>query len=304
MSSEDGQRSLPVKYAWVTVALAWLTLILKSVAAWITGSVGLFSDAVESVVNVMTSLLLVILMRIAKAPPDQEHPFGHDKAEYFANGVQGTLILCAAAGIATAAVERLIHPKLLGAESQGLALALVATVVNFAGAVWLIRRGRELRSSALRGEGAHLMSDVATSVAVLVGVVLVYTTGVQWLDPLVAALMSIWVALTGWRLVKNSVLGLMDTSLPSGEQADLLQILERYKAVHALDYHALRSRVSGARTFISVHILVPGEWTVSRGHEMLDELEAEIGALIPGVTVFTHLEPLGEPASFEDMELD
>lgn len=297
------QNALPLKYAWLTVVLALATLLIKSGAAWITGSVGLFSDAVESIVNVVTSLLLVALMRIAKAPPDAEHPFGHDKAEYFANGVQGTLVMIAACGIAAAAGERLVHPKALEAEGLGLALALGAALLNLGGALWLMRKGRELRSSALQGEGAHLMSDVATSAAVFLGVVLVFATGKEWLDPLVALLVCLWVAVTGARLLRSSVLGLMDTSLPGAEREVLLSILERYKSEHEIDYHALRSRVSGARNFVSVHILVPGDWTVSRGHQLLDRLESEIVGQIPGTTIFTHLEPLGEPASFEDIEL-
>ena len=303
MATETEEIRLPLKYAWVTVALAFATLMIKSGAAWVTGSVGLLSDAVESVVNVVTSLLLVVTMRIAKAPPDEEHPFGHDKAEYFANGVQGTLVMLAAFGIAAAAVERLLHPKTLESEGVGLGLALAASLLNGVGALWLIRKGRELRSSALEGEGAHLMSDVATSLAVFLGVVMVFATGKEWLDPLVALLVCLWVASTGARLLKSSVLGFMDTSLPPRETATLMAILDRYKANHKLDFHALRSRVSGARNFISVHILVPGDWTVLRGHQLLDKLEGEIVSALPGTTVFTHLEPLGEPASFEDMEL-
>ena len=295
--------SRTARYAWLTVGVACLTLLVKSWAAYLTGSVGLFSDALESSINLATALMLVVILRIAKAPPDSDHPYGHDKAEYFANGVQGTLILLAALGIVVAATERFLQPRSLEAEAVGLGLAALAGIINLATALFLKRKAQELRSTALRGEAAHLMSDVWTSAAVVAGLSLVYGTGVSWLDPLAALAVSGVILSTGVQLIKASVSGLMDAALPSESHKALVEVLETYKAERGIDYHALRSRVAGARTFVSVHILVPGLWSVKRGHELLDEIESAIGAEVNGVTVLTHLEPLEEECSFQDMDL-
>jgi len=291
------------KYAWLTVGVALLTLSAKSLAAYTTGSIGLLSDAAESIINLASSLMLVVILRIAKTPPDSGHPYGHDKAEYFANGVQGALILVAGLAIAAASVERFLEPRHLQAGGIGLALAGGAGLMNFMLARYLKIHGGESRSNALIGEAEHLMADVWTSVAVLLGVGLVYITDRPWLDPLVAALVSVFILLTGIRLIARSVSGLMDAALPSVDQARLVSVLEKYKSARGIDYHALRTRVSGARTFVSVHILVPGAWTVTHGHDLLEELESEIARTIEGVSVMTHLEPLEEPSSFKDIDI-
>lgn len=291
------------KYAWLTVGVALLTFLLKLWAAYLTGSVGLLSDALESIINLVSSSMLVIALKIAKAPPDQEHPFGHDKAEYFANGVQGTLILLAAFSITWAALERLWEPQMLEAAAEGIGLAVAASLLNLVAARILLNKGKALKSDGLQGEAHHLMSDVWSSVAVVAGVGLVYLTDLTWLDPAAALAVSVWVLVTGLKLIKNSVTGLMDQALPAESQAVLLEILERYQAEKGMDFHALRSRVSGARTFITVHILVPGAWTVKKGHDLLDELEAEVADALSGVTMVTHLEPLEEESSFLDTEI-
>lgn len=294
---------LPIRYAWLTVVAALTTLVLKSGAAWVTGSVGLFSDALESIVNLVTGVTLVVLLKIAKAPPDSNHPYGHDKAEYFANGVQGTLILVAAVGIVLSAVDRFLDPRVLEQGTIGLTLAALAGLVNLLVAGILYRQGKSLNSRALRGEADHLMSDVATSLAVFIGVGLVYYTKLAWLDPLAAVGVSGVIAFTGIKLVRASVKGLMDTALPEQSLRQLEKVLDGFCVREGITYHALRTRVSGARIFISVHILVPGVWSVKKGHELLEEIEADIGAILPGVSVMTHLEPIEEPCSFEDMEL-
>lgn len=294
---------LPIRYAWLTVVAALTTLVLKSGAAWVTGSMGLFSDALESIVNLVTGVTLVVLLKIAKAPPDSNHPYGHDKAEYFANGVQGTLILVAAVGIVLSAVDRFLDPRVLEQGTIGLTLAALAGLVNLLVAGILYRQGKSLNSRALRGEADHLMSDVATSLAVFIGVGLVYYTKLAWLDPLAAVGVSGVIAFTGIKLVRASVKGLMDTALPEQSLRQLEKVLDGFCVREGITYHALRTRVSGARIFISVHILVPGVWSVKKGHELLEEIEADIGAILPGVSVMTHLEPIEEPCSFEDMEL-
>lgn len=298
--SED---NVPMRYATLTVIAAVLTMGIKFYAAWVTGSVGLLSDAMESIVNLVTSIILVILLRIAKAPPDPDHPHGHDKAEYFANGVQGTLIILAAIGIVMAAVERLRSPQGLEAGYLGLGLSVVAGFINVALARLLKNVGERSRSNALIGEAAHLMSDVWTSVAVIVGVGLVYLTGQPVLDPVVAIVMSLFILATGWQLLNRFIAGLMDTSLPPEPQKELEEFLDGYRVKKNFEYHALRSRVSGARTFVSMHVLVPGSWTVSAGHELCDEIEAAVAEQIPGASVLTHLEPIEEEVSFQDIEL-
>lgn len=297
------EAGIPLRYALLTVLIALLTLSMKFYAAWVTASVGLLSDALESIVNLVTSVVLVILIRIAKAPPDQDHPHGHDKAEYFANGVQGTLIMLAGVGIVTAAAERFQHPRALEAGAIGLVLCLAAGAVNAGTAALLSSAGKAARSKALQGEAQHLMSDVWTSIAVLAGVGVVYLTDWPLLDPSIAVAVSLLVLWTGWELIKQSVTGLMDAPLPAGCQAKIEAVLEGYRRSKGISYHALRSRVSGSRTFVSLHVLVPGSWTVSQGHELLDEIEGKISEVLDGASVLTHLEPIEEDISFQDIDL-
>lgn len=291
------------RYANLTVVAALVTFGIKLWAAIITGSVGLLSDAMESVINLVSSALLVVILRIAKSPPDPDHPFGHDKAEYFANGAQGTLILLAALGIGSAAAERFMNPFKLEAGPLGVGLALLASVINFAVARLIQAKGESLRSEALKGEAAHLMSDVWTSVAVVAGVGMVYLTDIPWLDPLAALAICGWIIYTGAQLISASIHGLMDRSMPDDMRRSIVKVLDRYKADSGIDYHALRSRTAGARTFVSVHVLVPGAWSVKKGHELMHEIEAEVCAQLEGVSLFTHLEPLEEQCSFDDMEI-
>ena len=293
----------PLNYGMLAIAAAVVTLVIKFYAAWLTNSVGLFSDAMESIVNVVTSILLVVLLRIAQSPPDDDHPHGHDKAEYFANAVQGVLVLLAGAGIALAAVERYLSPVPLEDGWHGLSLSILAGAINLLSAQLLMKAGEQTRSAALKGEASHLMSDVWTSVAVLLGVGLVYLTGYQWLDPLTAAVLSVVVLHTGWQLLKQFVSGMMDSSVPPETQDKLESILEEFKTEQGIDYHALRTRVSGARTFVSVHILVPGDWSVHKGHDLIDRIEGDIQEQLTGSSVITHLEPLESKKSFQDIDL-
>lgn len=291
------------QYARITVWVALFTFSVKLVAAYLTGSVGLLSDAMESVINLVSSGLLVVILRIAKQPPDPDHPFGHDKAEYFANGAQGTLILLAALGISVASVSRFLNPQDLQEGPLGLSLALLASLGNLLLAQVLRKQGNRLRSEALKGEATHLMSDVWTSVAVVLGVGLVYLTGYAWLDPLAALIVSLWIVYSGIQLINTSINGLMDRSLPDEARAVIVSVLERHKTESGIDYHALRSRMSGARTFVYVHILVPGAWSVKKGHELLHEIEEDVCGKLEGVALFTHLEPLEEQCSFDDIEI-
>jgi cation diffusion facilitator family transporter len=291
------------RYAWLSIAAALATIGLKSAAYLVTGSVGLLSDAVESVVNLVGAVMALSMLTVASRPADEDHSYGHSKAEYFASGVEGTLILVAALSIGVAAGRRLLAPQALEQVGAGLAISVGASIVNLAVALLLRRAGRQYHSITLEANAQHLFTDVWTSAGVLVGVTAVAATGWLRLDPIVALLVAVNILWTGTQIVRRSVLGLMDTALPPEELAAVKAALDRHLSA-GVEYHALRTRQSGARRFVSFHVLVPGEWTVHRGHELLEDVEARIRAAVPNVTVFTHLESLDDPASWDDQHLD
>ena len=291
------------RYAWLSIAAALATIGLKSVAYLVTGSVGLLSDAVESLVNLVGAVMALSMLTVASRPADEDHSYGHSKAEYFSSGVEGTLILVAALSIGIAAGRRLVAPQALEQVGIGLAVSVCASLVNLAVALLLRRAGRQYHSITLEANAQHLFTDVWTSAGVIVGVTAVAATGWLRLDPIVALLVAANILWTGTTIVRRSVLGLMDTALPPQELAAVKAALDRHLS-DGVEYHALRTRQSGARRFVSFHVLVPGEWTVHRGHELLEDVEARIRAAVPNVTVFTHLESLDDPASWEDQSLD
>ncbi len=296
-------RGALTRYAWLSIAAALITIALKVGAFLITGSVGLLSDAAESIVNLVGAGVALAALVIAARPPDDEHAYGHDKAEYFSSGVEGTLIFIAAILIAWMAIPRLFNPQPLEAVGIGLVVAAAASVVNFGVSRVLMRAGKKYDSITLEADAQHLMTDVWTSVGVIAAVGAVALTGWNILDPLIALAVAANVVWTGYQLVRRSVLGLMDTALPPQELKQALDILEKYKA-QGVEFHALRSRQAGARRFISMHVLTPGDWTVQQGHQLLEQIEAAIRAALPSVTVFTHLEALDDPASYDDTKLD
>jgi cation diffusion facilitator family transporter len=290
-------------YAFLSVGAALVTIALKAGAYLVTGSVGLLSDAVESLINLAAALIAVWALTLASRPPDAEHAYGHAKAEYFASAVEGVLILIAAAGIGLAAWERLLHPRPLEQVWLGLTISLVAAAVNGAVAVVLLRAGRRLRSITLSADAHHLLTDVWTSAGIVVGVALVQLTGWLALDPLVALLVAANIVWTGVRLLRDTANGVLDTALPSSDQARIAAVLAPYKDA-GIVFHALRTRTAGQRRFVSLHILVPGEWTIQRGHALAEQIERAIIAALPKTTVFTHLEPIEDPVSWEDQSLD
>lgn len=292
-----------LRFAWLSIAAAVLTMALKAVAYLLTGSVGLLSDAMESLVNLMGSVMALTMLAVAARPEDEEHRYGHGKAEYFSSFFEGVLILGAAAGIGAAAVHRLLVPRALERISLGLIVSVVASVANLVVALVILRAGKRHRSITLEANARHLLTDVWTSAGVVVGVGAVALTGWQPLDPLVALLVTANIVVTALRILEQSVSGLMDAALPEEEERDLRAALERH-AIDGVQYHALRTRQSGARRFVSVHVLVPGAWTVQRGHHLLELIEADIRRTLPNVSVFTHLESLEDPASWEDVSLD
>jgi cation diffusion facilitator family transporter len=296
-------RSSLTRFAWLSIAAAILTIGLKAIAYMLTGSVGLLSDALESFVNLVGALMALAMLTIAARPADEDHVFGHGKAEYFSSGVEGTLILIAAVSIGIAAIQRLITPKPLEQIGLGIGVSIAASLVNLAVARTLLRAGKRYDSITLEANAQHLMTDVWTSVGVLAGVGAVALTGWERLDPIVALVVGGNIIWSGVHIVRNSVLGLMDTALPAEEQLTLQKVLEKHTQT-GLKYHALRTRQSGARRFVSLHVLVPGIWTVQRGHQLLERLEADLRHALPNVTVFTHLEALNDPASEDDLALD
>jgi cation diffusion facilitator family transporter len=292
------------RFAWLSIGAALVTIALKAAAWFFTGSVGLLSDAMESVVNLAGAVMALAMLTLAAKPADETHTYGHTKAEYFSSGMEGALILLAAASIGFAAVQRLIEPKPLEKVGLGLAVSLVAALVNLVVALVLRRAGRRHGSITLEADAHHLLTDVWTSVGVFAGVGLVVITGWQRLDPIIALAVAFNIILTGVKIVQRSVLGLMDTALPVDEQKRLREVLERHRNESHVEFHALRTRQSGTRRFISLHVLVPGDWTVHRGHELLEHIEADVRACLPNVSVFTHLESLDDPASWDDQALD
>ncbi len=303
MTSNTTDRSSLTRFAWLSIAAAILTIALKAIAYLLTGSVGLLSDALESLVNLVGALMALAMLTIAARPADEDHAYGHSKAEYFSSGVEGTLILIAAGSIGVAAIPRLISPKPLEQIGLGLGVSIAASLVNLFVALILLRASKHHHSVTLEANAHHLMTDVWTSAGVIVGVGAVALTGWQRLDPVVAFLVAGNIVWSGVRIVRKSALGLMDTALPVEEQNTLRRVLEPY-IQDGVQYHALRTRQSGARQFVSVHVLVPGIWTVQRGHQLLERIEADIRHALPSATVFTHLESLNDPTSWDDTNLD
>ncbi len=302
MSSNTSNSISLARYAWLSIAAAILTIGLKAVAYLITGSVGLLSDVLESFVNLAAALMALAMLSIAARPADENHAYGHGKAEYFSSGVEGTLILIAALSIGAAAVQRLITPRQLEQVGLGISVSIVAALINLFVARLLLKAGRQHRSITLAANAKHLMTDVWTSAGVVAGVALVSLTGWQRLDPVVALIVAANIVRSGGRIVYQSVSGLMDAALPAEDRHTIQKVLEPY-AKTGVQFHAVRTRQSGRRRFVSLHVLVPGAWTVHDGHTLLGKIESSLRQALPNVTVFTHLESLDDPCSWKDSNL-
>lgn len=289
------------RFGWFSIGAALVTLGLKLVAWLLTGSVGLLSDALESTVNLAAAVLMLVALRVSALPPDDNHHYGHEKAELFSAAAEGLMIVAAASLIIWRALDRLLHPQELSRVGLGLAVSVVAGVINLAVGLVLVRGGRRHDSGALLADGRHLLTDVWTTAGVIVGVVLVQATGMWRLDPILAIAVALHILWTGSKLVSRSFHGLMDVAVPASDLAVIVEVLEKVKA-HGGDYHALRSRESGARSFVDVHILVPGRLSVQAGHDLCESLEREIQSRLPHVEVLTHLEPIEDPRSWDDPE--
>jgi cation diffusion facilitator family transporter len=291
----------PTFYAWLSVATSLVTIGLKFSAYYLTGSVGFLSDAIEALVNIAAALVALGVLTYAAHAPDREHNFGHEKAQYFASGIEGALIFVAAGGIIWTALPRLIAPQPLEQIGFGVALSILASLANAGCAFLLLRAARAHRSITLEADARHLMTDVWTTGGVIVGVVLVQVTGILVLDPVVAIAVAVHIVWTGFHLMGRSFHGLMDRAVPDADRDAIVAVLDTLRQQGA-DYHALRSREAGARSFVDVHVLVPGSMSVQAGHDLCEKLENDIQSRLPHVEVLTHLEPLEDPKSWDDPE--
>lgn len=294
----QGQEDIS-RYAWLSIATGVTVFTLKLAAFAVTGSVGLLSDALESTVNIVAAFVALIALKAAARPGTTRMQFGMSKAEYFSALVEGLMILVAAGLIILTAVPRLLHPRPLESLGVGLTISVVASVINGVVAVALLRAGKRHRSIVLTADGKHLMTDVWTSAGVVVGVVLVGLTGWLIVDPLLAIAVALNIVVAGVQLITRSTMGLLDAALPAEESDLIIEILRRHQT-RTVIFHAVQTREAGRQRFVSMHVLVPGEWTVARGHDLLEVVEGEIREALPGTTVSTHLEPIEDPRSWSD----
>jgi len=291
------------RYAWLSIAAALTTIVLKTAAYLLTGSIGLLSDAIESTVNLAAAIVALIALKVITRPADDEFTFGYSKVEYFSSGFEGGMILVAAVSIIFSALPRLLRPVPLEQVGLGMVISVIASLINLSVALVLMRAGRRYNSITLEADARHLMTDVLTTVGVLAGVGLVWLTGLVRLDPIIALLVALNILYTGYRLLVRSWRGLMDISLPPEELDAARAILDSYKA-QGINYHALRSRQAAARKFLVVHLLVPGRWSVLKGHRLADQVEAQVRAALSQANIVTHVEPIEDPLSMQDASID
>ena len=287
------------RFAWLSIAAALVTIALKTVAWQITGSVGLLSDAAESVVNLVAAVVALVALTVAIRPADKNHHFGHSKAEYFSAAAEGMMIFVAAAVILFSAIQRFLNPQPLENVGVGLAVSVVASVVNGLVALVLLRAGARYRSITLTADGKHLLTDVWTSVGVVVGVLLVWLTGWERLDPVVAFAVGVNILVTGWRLIRSASAGLMDVSLPKEDNEIIRTVLGRFTSAE-VTWHRLLTREAGNRRFMQFDLLVPGGWTVQRGHDLVEDITDALMAEFPDIDVLCHIEPVEDPRSYEE----
>ena len=293
------------KFIYLSIAAALATILLKLLAWHLTDSVGLFSDALESCVNLVAAIMALVMITLAEKPPDKEHEFGHNKAEYFSSAIEGGLIVLAAFSIIWSAVPRILHPQPLENLGIGLLVAVGASMINLVASIILVKNGKKHSSITLEADGKHLMTDVMTSGGVLLGIVLIKLTGWLILDGIVAIGVAINIIWTGYQLIRRSASGLLDTAVSKGETDKINQVLEKYKEQN-IKFHSMMTRQSGQRKFILVHLLMPGIWNIHQGHNLAEQIEKDIRMLFPNAqtTVFTHLEPIEDPESMLDISID
>lgn len=287
------------RYLWISIVASVATILLKGGAYFVTASVGLLSDAIESFINLAAGVTAFVLLTIALRPPDKEHPFGHHKAEYFSSIIEGTLIFLAAVAICVTSIERLINPHPPHDLGMGLLISVAASMINLFTAMILLKAGRRYNSITLEADAKHLLTDVWTTGGVLAGLFVVKLTGWIVLDPLVAMFVAVNIIFTGIGLIKRSVSGLMDEALPAEEISSLKRILDNYRSL-GMGYHSLYTRKAASKRFVSLHLVMPGDWRIDKGHEFAKTIESEIARVFPETDVFIHIEPMGDPAAFDD----
>ncbi|MGB4497450.1 MAG: cation diffusion facilitator family transporter [Methylococcaceae bacterium] len=306
-----------MRYGWLSIFAALSTIALKSYAYFLTNSVGLLSDALESIINLVAAMIMLVVLYIAAKPPDENHPYGHEKIEYFSSGAEGVMILFAAVSIIMTAQERLFNPQPLQQLDIGIAISVLASVINLIVAIILIRVGKRHHSITLESDGKHLMTDVWTTVGILAGISVILIANSfeeslaiakqlglnDWgiLDPIIAIFVALNIIWTGLQLLKRTFSGLMDTALIPNEQKKIIDVLEQFVSLNGIAYHALRTRYAGARRFMSVHILVPGSWTVQQGHDLAELIEQRITDIFDNIDIDTHLEPIEDPVSWKHL---
>ena len=297
-------RASLTRFAWLSIGAAVATITLKGGAYYLTGSVGLLSDAFESFVNLAGAVMALVMLIVAARPADESHVYGHSKAEYFASMFEGMLILGAAVGIIITAIERLLAPRPLEQLGLGLSVSVLASLINLGTARILMNEGKKRKSITLEADAQHLMTDVWTSVGILAGLIIVGITNWTILDPIVGLIVGANIVRTGFQLALRSASGLMDAALPASALEAIQAVISRYSE-KGVTFHALRTRQAAARQFVSVHMLVPGHWTVHDAHHIAEDFEADIRVALGGVvTVFTHMEPVEDELSMEDIFLD
>ena len=299
-NTQSSKRPSLTRYAWLSIAAAVLTIALKSGAYLLTGSVGLLSDAIESGVNLVAALMALAMLTVAARPEDDNHTYGHSKAEYFASVVEGILILVAAGSIIWTAAGRLLHPQELEQVGLGLAVSVGASLINLGVAQVLLRAGKRHNSITLEADSHHLMTDVWTSVGVVSAIGVVGLTGWLILDPIIAIAVGLNIVWTAYQLIRRSVEGLMDGALPPEDQQKIEEVIAQYRR-RGVDFHALRTRQSAARRFVSVHMLVPGAWTVHDAHHVAEDFEGDIRKVLSETIIHTHLEPIDDQISMDDI---
>lgn len=291
-------------FIYLSISAAVVTILLKFQAFRVTGSMGLLSDALESLVNLFAAIFALIMLNLSRKPADEKHVFGHGKAEYFSSATEGALILIASFSIIWTAAPRLVDPRPIENVNVGLLYSLAAAGVNLVVGVILVRNGKRRNSLLLEADGRHLLTDVLTSIGVIVGVVIVRYTGWYIVDPIIAIAVAIHILYTGYKLIIRSANKLMDAAIPEKEVDRIVAYLDSLKS-ERIEYHSLQTRMAGQRRFISLHLLVPGEWNVQKGHDYADRIEGAIVKMFDEpVTVQTHLEPAEDPASMRDIGLD
>jgi cation diffusion facilitator family transporter len=302
-NNANGQPVPLARYAWLSIAAALVTITMKATAYFLTGSVGLLSDALESMVNLASAIVALLVLNLVSHPANDEFTFGFSKAEYFSSGFEGGMILLAAGGIVITALPRLINPVPLEKLGIGLAISVGASLINLAVSLVLMNASRKYHSITLEADAKHLMTDVWTTGGVLVGIALVWITGILRLDPIIAMLVALNILITGYRLLVRSGRGLLDVAIPAEELSSVETILDSYKD-QGVGYHALRSRQAASRRFMVVHLLVPGDWTVKKGHSLAEQIETRVMEKISNSNIVTHVEPIGDPTSMNDARID